>query len=371
MATPTVSSVTSATSGAVTTLSNLMSKFLDNVNAGKFVTDIGPGLALTVPLLMLIAVLTGGQFLPLQQAPHLRTQYREIYGEVERRFGLIHARLPAEFQNEIGARSRWQLPDPTDPLPSRWERLDRHSADAIAAMNKAHAKAEQHYIGESTRENRDIADRLEADKKRVEKELTVVGLLRPKLVELKQQYAEATGVTKNLEGWEPNLTLIAGLSLVFGVVVSQAARFVFFEFLFRFPFLPQWRALRASLPGFRPTAALQRQRVKDRRYERLKSKSTLLKQLSPAYATAYQDLVTNHLRYAEGAVNMAVPVFLFGWVYPLFTAPFLDDGPPGGGHAEYVRIASWLTVFCMIGSGWCTYLRFRAKEREWLSRKLL
>lgn len=219
--------------------------------------------------------------------------------------------------------------------------------------------------------NRATADRLAAEKKRVEKELAAVALLRPKLVELQTRYAETTGVTKNLEGWETNLTLIAGLALVFGVVVSQAARFVFFEFLFRFPFLPQVRAVRAWLPGSRPTAALKRRRVADLLYEKRKSKSSLLKQRSPAYATAYQDLVTNHLRYAEGAVNMAIPVFLFGWVYPWFTAPFLSGGPTGDGHAGYVRIASWLVAACMVGSGWCTYLRFRAKEREWLNRKLV
>ncbi len=373
---PTVSSVSTATSSTMTTLSNLMSKFLDNVNAGKFVTDIGPGLALTVPLLMLIAVITGGQVVPLQQAPNLRTQFRAAYEEMEELHEAIAPKLPEpantafKTKKEKAKAPRAEKAHPADPLPSYWDWFDSKAPDALKVADKLISEAWNVLNADITDENKK-KHRAQLDgKSSLEKDLARLAPLRAKLIDLQKAYLDATSVTKNLEGWESNLVLIAGLAVVLGVIVSQAARFLFFEILFRFPYLKQLRALRAMLDGKQQNAALQKQVEADDHRDAQQAKTALLKQRSPSFAAAYQDLVTNHLRYAEGSVNMAVPMLFLGWIYPCFAEPLLDNASSAGLCAVDVRSAAWFVAVCLIGSGWFTYLRFRAKERAWLEQNL-
>jgi hypothetical protein len=156
--------------------------------------------------------------------------------------------------------------------------------------------------------------------------------------------------------------LVAGAAVVLGVIISQAARLIFFELFFALIA----RAQRARRYRRTSGASLQALKVDDKTADKQRAMTTILKQRSPAFAAAYQDLVTHHLRYAEGAVNMAIPVLVFGFIYPKFAETF-SDSPP---HAFSVLVWSLIIGLSMIGSGCVTYLRFREKERAWLKQNL-
>ncbi len=389
---PTARDIQPATSSAMNTLSSMMKQFLDNVNAGKLVTDVGPGLALTVPLLMLVAVLTATDLVPAQQVPHLRKNYIEVYTGVRREVEKLDAILATDpRQNDayaamaaVARLSRKPASPPrvapsnepksTDesevhpraPLPDAWDETERDASAALALLAADLATSRRFLNADPTPGTFVRIELLAANQKLIETKLAQLKAQRAQLAEIRKTYDEATSVTKNLEIWESNIALVAGAAVVLGVIISQAARLIFFEFLFVLIAGAQriWRRFWAPAPD-RPALI-----TADTNADKQRAMTALLKQRSPAFAAAYQDLVTNHLRYAEGAVNMAVPVLLFGCVYPEFAATFMPENSGSAPHASSVLRWSWFIGLCMIAGGCITYLRFREKERAWLSQNL-
>jgi len=356
---PTVSSVSTATSSTMTTLSNLMSKFLDNVNAGKFVTDIGPGLALTVPLLMLLAVLTESELVPAQKIPRLREEYQTMHAAIEREANILQAIIVADptasdaravaFSAErVVHPLRSMRESPSLPVLRTWTATENDAASAVLAVGAALETARRKLGGGASEHNFAQVERLAANQKLIETKLANFKAQREQLEKVRKNYTEAASVSKNLEIWEVNIALVAGLAVVLGVIIAQASRLVFFELLF-----PPFATI--GLPG--PT----------RDFAANRTKTAILKQSNQAAAAAYQDLVSNHLRYAEGAVNMAIPVLFFGAVYPWFA------GTVSSVHSTLsirVPAACFVIGVCMIIGGGVTYRRFRHKEFEWLKLNL-
>lgn len=379
---PTVSSIQTATSPAMNTLSSLMKTFLDNVNAGKLVTDVGPGLALTLPLLMLIALLTGSEVVPAQQAPRLLAEFRAQHAAVGREAENLR-RTVAPDSGALDIRTLAispalsELPlsaakaKPTDPLDANWTLAESDAAAALLSLGLSLDQAKRNLVAEAEPKNFAEVEKLQTLQKLIETRRSALQASRQKLETARDAYFAATGIQKNLEVWETNLALVAGFAVVLGVIISQVTRLVFFKGLFAIG--PNQRppgngsgGSGGGVPpgngGGNPPAPanpdLNRQRYL----------TSILKNQSPATAAAYQDLVTNHLRYAEGAINMAVPVLVFAFVYPRFAATFPAPVTPDKGLSDAICVQLWCIgiAFCMIGSSWITYRRFRQQERAWL-----
>ena len=362
---------------------DILDKFLDNANLGKFVTDVGAGYLLAFPLLMLIGLGSGLSVFPIDRLRDLDERLQNARVELENREAafcpddpVCRRRSADDAKKYYGdaARGLGEVDATQSAIRTAYLAGSQRVAQSQVMLDALKDRlADRGATGGDAAALRDEYERRvtslaqqAAQKAAVEEEAAIIERLEGELV-------DARSLDYNLTTITTNIGALLMFSVVLGVIVSQLSRFIFFNVLFD-------RQLGRDSPIAEIKKRLFRLRVGlhgvDRKEERPAPEGA-----KPAAAVVdtrdvmrtdpqvfvqsdtkrdFDDLVKNYYRYAEGAVNLIFPV--------LFTSvvlPFYLDTRAHIAHANAYYVASFVggpAVALLLGlSGFNTYKSFVEK----------
>jgi len=273
---------------------DLVNKFLDNANVGKVVADGGSGLALSIPLLMILGLSSNMSVVPADTIKEtLMPKQASVFAE--------HLRNREAFCSELGIPKRPPTPRSEDPDPVQEQVLSaqRCYLDGVREAARLNGELEilrSQYAADlkaakvvdatlaKQKEIQPTADRLS-----VQQEITEDSAAR--LAAAENELKDARSFGFNARTLTDNLSAILGFAFVLAVIGSQVARLLFINLI----------------------------------YDKLeKPKKTKGPRAS---AQEFDALRANYLRYTEAAINMILPVLLFAFVYPKYSAERLGGAP--------------------------------------------
>ena len=273
---------------------DLVNKFLDNANVGKVVADGGSGLALSIPLLMILGLSSNMSVTP---ADTIKTQLvpkqASVFAE--------HLRNREAFCAELGVPKRPPAPSSQDPDPMQEQVLAAQRCYLDGVREAARLNGEIEIL-----RSQDAADlkaakavdatlakqqalQPQADRLSVQQEITEDSSAR--LAAAENELKDARSFAFNARTLTENLSAILGLAFVLAVIGSQVARLLFINLIYDKIEKPQeTKGPRASSQEF-------------------------------------DALRANYLRYTEAAINMILPVLVFAFVYRSTPAERLGGEP--------------------------------------------
>ena len=291
---------------------DLVNKFLDNANVGKVVADGGSGLALSIPLLMLLGLSSNMSVIPADTIKTtLMPKQVSVFAE--------HLRNREAFCSELGISKRPPVPRSEDPDPVQEQVLSAQRCYLDGVREAARLNGELEILrsqytadlkaGAAKSVEATIAKQKElqptADRLSVQQEITEDSAARLAAADNELKDARAFGF--NARTLTDNLSAILGFAFVLAVIGSQVARLLFVNLI----------------------------------YDKLEKPD---KTASRKATSAESDsLRANYLRYTEAAINMILPVLLFAFVYPRYSAERLGGEPiPGLWYAGGIAVAAAL-----------------------------
>lgn len=305
-----------------TSMTDVLRRVVDNANLGKVVTDVGPGFALSVPILMLLALWTGVSVMPADRLKRLdadiETARRAVW-EVKAGFGSLLTEVPG---------LQAACPPGTDEAAA--ERCYALAARTIAGLG-TEVEAYTAAMKDRDKNRQEIEQRLApfkraSDRLLAQKEVLEANVAR--LQSLENMRADAESLEFNLVTFTANTAAFIAFAVVLGILVSQISHYLLIDVVYaRFP---------AVIAAEKPPISI----------AQLLSKQD-------------EELVTHYFRYTEGAINMIVPVILVGFVFPLYARQRLSYDISFGWS---VLLTAALAVILAI-SGYKTYLSFVKKRK--------
>ena len=289
---------------------DLVNKFLDNANVGKVVADGGSGLALSIPLLMILGLSSNMSVIPADTIKEtLVPKQASVFAE--------HLRNREAFCSELGITKRPPAPRSEDPDPTQEQVLaaQRCYLDGVREAARLNGEVDilrSQYAADlkggkvvdatlaKQKEIQPMADRLS-----VQQEITEDSAAR--LAAAENELKDARSFGFNARTLTDNLSAILAFAFVLAVIGSQVARLLFINLIYD-------------------------KLEKPRKTEGVK-----------AAAQDFDSLRANYLRYTEAAINMILPVLLFAFVYPKYSAERLGGDPmPGLWYAGGLAVAAAL-----------------------------
>jgi hypothetical protein len=298
-------------------ISEVINKLLDNVNAGKVVTDVGPGLLLVMSVLMVVGLGTGMSVVPLSARNALAK----------------HVAAQEQRNQEAEQEMCRALAQPAGTPPHRCVVA---GAQRIARLN-ATLEAARQQIAADQKANRASAAPVLADQAAAQNQAdplmvlqTLVEESRASLAAAQAQFADATSFAFNLRVVGENLTQLLALAVILGVIVSQVSRYLFIDLLFD---------------------------------NLLELKDTVTPP-EVAATKAFEELRTHYFRYVEGAINMALPLLAFGIMFPLYShLQILEDASPWSLDTFAWIGGTLVTAIVLLLAAFDTYKSYTKKVR--------
>lgn len=309
---------------------DLVNKFLDNANVGKVVADGGSGLALSVPLLMIVGLSSNMSVVPADTIKtSLVPKQATVFAE--------HLRNREAFCAELNIPKRPPAPRSEDPDPMQEQVLaaQRCYLDGVREAARLNGEIEilrSQYAadlkgGKAVDGTLAQQQKLQphADRLSVQQEITEDSGAR--LAAAENELKDARSFAFNARALTDNLSAILGLAFVLAVIGSQVARLLFINLI----------------------------------YDKLEDpKKTRGKDATSPEADA---LRANYLRYTEAAINMILPVLLFAFVFPKYSTDRLGGAPtPGLWYAGGIAVATALFFVGMFT--YRSYLEKAGQVRE-------
>ncbi len=306
------------------TMTEVFQKILDNANIGKAVTDVGPGFALSIPLLMTLSLVSDVSVLPADRLREIRTDLTAAQAELSTR--------KAALCNILGEQGEpCQSQSTRERAEEGWVKGRRRiaqlsvTADAYREQARALAKAGKP-VGDKEKAEGEAGLR-QLELLAAQKELSEESAAR--LATLNNRETDARSLEFNMVSFANQISIVIAFSVVLGVLVSQITHLLLVDLLFA-----KSRAIKliAKLP------------------------------ITIAQLLSKQDdeLVKNYYRYMEGAINMVLPVLLTGHVFPRYAAQKLALSV----SAVPLAIASWGVAVLLILVGFITYKSFISKRQS-------
>ena len=312
------------------TVPQVVEKLLDTVNAGKIVTEVGSGLAMGIPMLMLLSLAGEISVLPADRGRDLKRWVEEAKVQTEREKSELRPVLqsilnpPQDLKSADGDALLSIARREIASMAAEVELLDTQIA-ALLRPQGALPKADIQAVMDQKRPMVVQMDRLVAQKDIIE-----AAVERQRSLE--NQLEDSRSFANNMEVFTNNITATLAFSVVLGVVLSQVSR-LFFVNLF---------------------------------YDRLVPRATI----SPAEAVRrgwatqqmFDDLIRGYYRYTEGSINMIGPSLMFGIIFPLYATQRLPDVKSG-----YLLAASVLAIgsaVSLVGTGYFTYREYRKRVND-------
>ena len=307
------------------TMSEVLRRLLDNVNLGKAVADVGPGFALSVPLLMLIALTTGISVVPADRLKTLDSQIQAARADV------LTARVGfKDLLADVSADTARACDTGGDTDAVKADRCYAQALRTIAGLGadvEAHAAAMKDSVKNKAEVDRLMPLRQANDRLLAHKESHDAAVAR--LQTLENQRSDAESLQFNLITFTDNIAAFIAFAVVLGILLSQLAHLGLIDL------------------AYAKTAAV---------VEAEKTPITIAQILS----RQDEELVKNYFRYTEGAINMIVPVLLSGFIFPTYATERLSYGVNGWA----IRIAGVLVAVALVYAGYQTSLSFVRKRRD-------
>jgi hypothetical protein len=307
------------------TMSEVLRRLLDNANLGKAIADVGPGFALSVPLLMLIALTTGISVVPADRLKTLDSQILAARAEVltaRAGFKDLLAGVSADLAEACDAGG-----DTAAVKAERCYALALRTIAGLGADVEAHAAAMKDPVKNKPDVDRLVPLRQANDRLLAHKELHDAAVAR--LQTLENQRTDAESLQFNLVTFTDNIAAFIAFAVVLGILLSQLAHVGLVDLAY------------AKTPAVIAAEA---------------TPITIAQILSKQD----EELVKNYFRYTEGAINMIVPVLLWGFIFPTYATERLSYGVNGWA----MRIGGVFIAVVLVYSGYQTYLSFVRKRRD-------
>ena len=314
----------------------VVEKLLDTVNAGKVITEIGAGFALSIPTLMMLSLAGNISVLPADMGQELkaeRDKAQEVLDEERRELGPVLAEV-ADPNAPTAATARAATLE-GDALESYARReiaalaAELEIVDArVQALLRTPSASQGAQLQELIKEKKPLAtrvDRLSAQRDSIE-------AARERLRTAQNRLDDSRSFANNIEVFSNNITATIAFSVILGMVLGQVSRLVFVNLL----------------------------------YDRVVPRS----EVSPAQAVkngwatqeAFDDLIRGYYRFAEGSINMVGPVLMFGIVFPLYARQRLPEVQSG-----YLAVLSVLSIgsaAALVVTGFFTYREYRKRVND-------
>lgn len=307
------------------TMSEVLRRVLDNANLGKAIADVGPGFALSVPLLMLIALATGISVAPADRLKTLDSQIQAAREEVLTARAGFKDLLAPVFPDVAMACDAGS--DTAAVKADRCYALAVRTIAGLGADVEAHAAAMKDPVKNRADVDRLLPLRQANDRLLAHKETHDAAVAR--LQTLENQRADAESLQFNLITFTDNLAAFIAFAVVLGILLSQLAHLALVDLLYsRSPAVIDAEATPITIA-------------------QLMSKQD-------------DELVKNYFRYTEGAINMIIPVLLWGLIFPPYATERLSYVVNGWA----IRIGGVVIAGALVYSGYQTYLSFVRKRRD-------
>jgi hypothetical protein len=257
------------------TINDILNKLLDNANLGKAVADIGPGFALSFPLLMILSLVANFSIFPADRLAEIRdSKAKAIQAERQAKLGFCEilkaqndpcSKDDADEGFVKGRRRIAQLGIEVEAYQEGM-RTAAKSGKGPAPANPAGVQSLRDY--ELLVAQRELVEEAAAQVERYTNEET-----------------DASSLEFNIATFTRNMSAVIAFSVVFGVLLSQISHLVFVDLIFE------------------NTAAV---------------KAIPKPSIPVTLSKEDEELVKNYYRYVEGAINLVFPVFLTAAVFPTY-----------------------------------------------------
>ena len=308
-------------------LPDILDKLLDNANAGKAVTHVGAGLALAVPLLMLVNLGSNLSVLPADRTRELAALRAEAVTDLEAQRRALRPLL-AKVGTESAA-------DVTDQALYGWatREIARLSArvetiDSTVKAFMAHQPVPKQDIAMAIDQKAGLAAQLDP----LVSQKDLVDTAAERVQTLDNQLADAHSFSVNLEVFTNNLSAVMAFAVVLGVVLSQVSRLVFVNLIY------------------------------DRWISRTRISSSAAIKAGLVTRESHDELVRDYYRYVEGCINMVGPVLMFALIFPMYAQARLS------GISTFYLLAigmtSLLAAAALAVGGFFTYREYRNRVNQ-------
>jgi hypothetical protein len=306
---------------------DIIDRLLDNANAGKVVTHVGAGLALAVPLLMLVNLASNLSVLPADRTKELSGLRDRAVQDLEAQRRALRPLLAA-----VGTEAQAAV---TDEALYGWatREIARLSArvetiDSTVKAFMAHQPLPKQEIASAIDQKAGIAAHLDP----LVSQKDLVDTADERLQTIDNQLADAHSFAANLEVFTNNISAVMAFAVVLGVVLSQVSRLVFVNLIY------------------------------DRRISRTKISSSAAIKAGLVTKEAHDELVRDYYRYVEGCINMVGPVLMFALLFPLYAHARLAG--ISNGYLVAIGVTALLSAVALAVGGFFTYREYRNRVNQ-------
>jgi hypothetical protein len=312
------------------TIPQIVEKLFDTVNAGKIITEVGAGLALAVPTLMLLSLASDISVLPADRGLELKKKVAAAGEQVQKEKMKLRPILADIGGPDIGDLSQYD----GDSLES----LARREIAARTAELEVY-DAQIAALIKTTPLPKDEIQKLLAlkmplvvkvDRLVAQKDLVETAVERYRTAE--NLLEDSRSFANNMEVFTNNITATIAFSIVLGVVLSQVSRFLFVNMVF------------------------------DKLIPRAKISTAEAVRRGWATQEAFDDLIRGYYRYTEGSINMVAPALMFGIVFPMYAGKRLPE--INGGYLTVLSILAIGSAVVLVLTGFFTYREYRRRVNE-------
>lgn len=308
--------------------SGIIEKLLDSANVGKVVTHVGAGLAMAVPLLMLVNLSSGLSILPADSARELTIHRDSARTDLENERRALRPLLVSLQPGADGA----SVPDTalygwaSREIARLTALIETHDGTLKALMAERPIQRDQ--IDAALQQKAGVAERL--DPLVAQKEIVDAAAERLRTAE--NQLADAHSFTANLEIFTNNISAVLAFAVVIGVVLGQVSRLLFVNLIY------------------------------DKRIKRSRRTPVAAVKAGTAAKETHDELVRDYYRYVEGCINMIAPTALFGLVFPLYARARLVS--VSNEYLIAISIGALLSAVALGMGGFYTYREYRKRVNE-------
>jgi hypothetical protein len=253
-----------------TTMGDVLRKVLDNANLGKAVADVGPGFALSIPLLMLIALITGVSVLPADRLTELRSEIRQAKSELESVKASFKELLAGVVAPDVAA----VCDAGNDPAAVKADRCYGLALRTLAELGtdvEAYAAAMKDPVRNRVEIERLTPIRKANDRLLAQKD--VLDAAADRLQTLENRRIDYESLQYNLVTFTDNTSVFIAFAVILGILLSQIGHWALVDLVF----------------NNRPA---------------VKKASGTVITIEQLMSKQDAELVTRYYRYAEGAINM-------------------------------------------------------------------
>lgn len=271
----------------------LIRKFMDNINLGKFVTDVIPGMLLTMALVLVVGKFGNLSIFPADQTGDIEQRSKKISKRIAHETGIIGTLL-----QEAGQDAPLSAETLEDSLLELYTRLLHKvevfsvHAEALKAQIEILSKLpaeklppRRQELESLIKEREDLL--LKANQFKAHK--TIIDTLEVRKLRYQSKIEEQRALSKNVEVFNKSFSALLIFGIALGLILSQINRLLFIDLLFNSVY-----SIRRGDRKTRDDAA------------RAQAFSSIL---SDAQAKeTYDRIISQYYRYVEGSLNMALPL---------------------------------------------------------------